>query len=503
MQVIRIKNLAGRRGPLPAALGGWHNAAMQHAASRLRRPRGAASPSTEAGTLDQSPSLPPRPDPPARTPGLLKALTVLRGDVLAALPRVAYRRQVMAVRMGRRQIIAVNDPEVVREVFITRAANYGRKSHFKEQALRPVIGQSLFANHGEIWSSRRPPIGRLLHPSGVGKLQPLFQTVGGQLAARWAGLAGASGGVVDVAPDLATATLDVMLLATFGPGVPEGEARAIAEAFTRFQSQVQVIDLPYLLGLPNWLAGRHKRATLRAAAEIQARIAGLIATMPGEGGYLGGLRALRAEDGAPLLDDTGLLEEVAMLLLAGSETAANALAWTLYLLATHAEWQDRAREEVLAQLGDRTPEAADLASLVVTRAVIQEGMRLYPPVAVLARQPAAADRIRRWTIQPGDTLLCIPWLLHRHEAIWEHPHAFRPERFLPENAKSIPRFAYLPFGLGPRVCAGAAFGMAEMTTFLAMLLQRFTLGPHATPVPRFRLTLRPEGGMRLLLQPRG
>ncbi|SHI93189.1 Cytochrome P450 [Roseomonas rosea] len=426
---------------------------------------------------------------------------MLRGDVLAALPRVAYRRQVMAVRMGKRQIIAVNDPEVVRDVFITRAANYGRKSHFKEQALQPVIGKSLFANHGEIWTTRRPPIGRLLHPSGVGRLQPLFQQVGAQLAARWAGLAG-EGGLVDVAPDLATATLDVMLLAVFGPGVPEGEARAIAEAFTRFQSQVQVIDLPYLLGLPNWLAGRHKRATLRAAAEIQARIAGLIAMLPGEEGYLGGLRALKDEDGQPLLDETGLLEEVAMLLLAGSETAANALAWTLYLLSTHPEWQDRVREEVFGLLGERAPEAGELNALVVTKAVIQEGMRLYPPVAVLARQPLAPDRIRRWTIQPGDTLLCIPWLLHRHEAIWEHPHAFHPERFLPENAKAIPRFAYLPFGLGPRVCAGAAFGMAEMTTFLAMLLQRFDLGPGPVPVPRFRLTLRPEGGMRLLLRPR-
>ncbi|MBP0443958.1 cytochrome P450 [Roseomonas sp. SSH11] len=427
---------------------------------------------------------------------------MLRGDVLAALPRVAYRRQVMAVRMGRRQIIAVNDPEVVREVFIARAANYGRKSHFKEQALRPVIGESLFANHGEIWSSRRPPIGRLLHPSGIGKLQPLFQSVGGQLATRWARLAGPAGGLVDVAPDLATATLDVMLLAIFGPGVPEGEARAIAEAFTRFQSGVQVIDLPYLLGLPNWLAGRHRRATLRAATDIRHRVAGLIASMPGEEGYLGGMRALRGEDGKPLLDEIGLLEEVAMLLLAGSETAANALAWTLYLLATHPEWQDRAREETTTLLGDRPPEAADLNALVVAKAVIQEAMRLYPPVAVLARQPAATDRIRRWTIQPGDTLLCIPWLLHRHESIWEHPHSFRPERFLPENAKAIPRFAYLPFGLGPRVCAGAAFGMAEMTTFLAILLQRFEFAAGPVPVPRFRLTLRPEGGMRIMLRPR-
>jgi len=444
--------------------------------------------------------VPPRPEPPARPLGMLRILAALRGNVLDALPRSAYRRQVMAVRLLGRRLVVVNDPEVVRDVFVTRAATYGRKSHFKEQALRPVIGASLFAGHGEVWAARRRPVARMLHPSGVGALQPLFVGAGRRLAADWAARAG---GPVDVAPDLAAATLDVMVRAVFGPGVPEGEARAIAEAFTRYQAGVSVIDLLHLLRLPDRMVGRQGRATLRAAGEIRARIAGLIAAMPGEGAYLGALRAARGEDGAPLLDDTGLLEESAMLLLAGSETAANALGWTLYLLATHPEWGARAREEVDATVGARDPEASDLAGLHVVRAVLQEGMRLYPPVAVLARQPAAPDRIRRWAVRPGDTVACIPWLLHRHEEIWRDPHAFRPERFLP-GAPPPPRFAYLPFGLGPRVCAGAAFGMAEMTTLLAMILRRFEASPApgAPPQPRFRLTLRPEGGLRLLLRPR-
>ncbi|UFN50338.1 cytochrome P450 [Roseomonas sp. OT10] len=460
-------------------------------------PAGAApSPQGAAGAFT-----PPRPEPPESAPGLLRGLLAYRGDILRALPRLAYRRQVMSVRLLRRRVVIVNDPEVVREVFVARAEAYNRKSHFKEQALRPVIGESLFANHGTLWARRRPAVARLLHPGGVARFQPHFVEAGHWLDGRWAG---APDRVVDVAPDLAAATLRVMLRATFGPAVPEEEAEGIAAAFATYQARVNVIDLPHLLGLPGPLAGRQGVAARAAAATIRRRIGALLGMAVPPDGLLAGMREARGEDGTPLLDAAGLLDEVAMLLLAGSETAANALAWTLYLLAADPAAAARVREEAMAVLGAAEPQAARLPQLTEARAVLQEAMRLYPPVAVLARQAARADVIRRWPLRAGDTLLCIPWLLHRHEEIWEQPHAFRPERFRPENAKRIPRFAYLPFGVGPRVCAGAAFGLAEMTTLLAMLIRRFDLapGPGAPPLPRFRLTLRPEGGMRLRLQPR-
>jgi cytochrome P450 len=187
-----------------------------------------------------------------------------------------------------------------------------------------------------------------------------------------------------------------------------------------------------------------------------------------------------------------------MLLLAGSETAANALTWTLYLLAAHPETARRAREDLAAL--PAVPMTPDhLGPLVFTRAVLQEAMRLYPPVAVLSRQALAPDRIRRWTLRPGDTVMCVPWLLHRHADWWDRPHTFLPGRFLPEAAKRQPKFTYMPFGLGPRVCAGAAFGMAEMQVFLGVLLRRFAFSvPEGfAPRPSCRLTLRPAGGMTL------
>jgi cytochrome P450 len=186
-----------------------------------------------------------------------------------------------------------------------------------------------------------------------------------------------------------------------------------------------------------------------------------------------------------------------MLLLAGSETAANTLTWTLYLLAAHPETERRVREELAPLPAQPGPDA--LAPLAFTRAVLQEAMRLYPPVAVLSRQALAPDRIRRWSLRPGDTVICVPWLLHRHAEWWENPHAFLPERFLPEAARRQPKFTYMPFGLGPRVCAGAAFGMAEMQVFLAVLLRRlvFSVPEGFAPRPFCRLTLRPAGGMPL------
>jgi cytochrome P450 len=189
-----------------------------------------------------------------------------------------------------------------------------------------------------------------------------------------------------------------------------------------------------------------------------------------------------------------------MFLLAGAEGAAITLTWTTMLAALHPATADRMAAELPADRSD----LAGLMALPFTRAVIQESMRLYPPVAVFARQATRPDRIRRWDIRTDDIVLAVPWLLHRHEMLWEAPNAFRPERFLGEAARQRPRFAYLPFGIGPRICAGAAFGMAEVTVFVATLFRRFrfSLAPGFVPQPNCRLALRPKGGMQVLIAQR-
>lgn len=442
--------------------------------------------------------VPPMPRPPAQAWRWLPALILARGDILRAFTEDAYRRQVIPLRLAGRGLLIANHPDVVRHVFVSNAANYQRKSWFMEQALAPVVGDSLFINHGQAWAERRAVIAPALHPSRIAAFHPHFVRAAEELAED---LARAAPGPVDVAPLFAAATTRVMMLSLFGEEVPRVAAGAVAEAFAAYQAAAEGVDLRYLLGLPAWLAGRQNRWARAAATHLRALVAECIAAVPEPAPpLLAAMRAARRPDGTPVMGGAALANEVAMMLLAGSETSATAMTWTAYLVAAHPATA-AALEAELAALPPGPPDAEQAASLVFTRAVLHEAMRLYPPVAVLSRQARAPDRIRRFEVRAGDTVMAIPWLLHRHAMWWDRPHAFAPERFLPEAARRQPKFTWIPFGAGPRICAGAAFGTAEMLVFLTILLRRFRLGLPAgwAPAPQCRLTLRPKDGMRLLI----
>ncbi|MGG5821802.1 cytochrome P450 [Falsiroseomonas sp. HW251] len=450
----------------------------------------------DGATMD-APFVPPMPVPRESLPGPLGMLRIMRRNLLELFLARTYSSNAIAQRMLGHRIIVVNHPELVREIFVLKHETYQRKSRFMEQALRPVVGDSLFINHGTVWAERREPIAAALHPSGVGAFHPLFAQAAEELAREWE----RAEAVRDIAFDLSAATARVVMLATFGPDAPAGAAAALARDFAAYQDAVESLDYLAMLGLPEWVPSVQRRTALAAARRMRALAAGLMeAGRPGP--LLSAMRKAARPDGQPLMRREALLNEVCMLLLAGSETSANALGWALYLAFAHPPTLKRLRAEVEAVLGARTsPAAEDLPALPFTRAVVQEALRLYPPVAVLSRQATAPDLIRRWAVKPGMTVAAIPWLLHRHEALWEAPHEFRPERFMPDAPKP-PRFGYIPFGIGPRVCAGAAFGQAEMTVFLATLVRRvgMRVAPGHVVMPRLRLTLRAAGGMRMVVR---
>lgn len=444
--------------------------------------------------------VPPMPPPRPRTPGPIAAIRMLREDILSFFPESSYRGQVMPMRLLSHRLLVVNQPDMLREVFILRHEIYQRKSSMMERALEPVLGDGHFINHGPVWAERRAVVSQLLHPSGIDRFHPLFVQAAEELAASWQDAAG--GPPRDIAADLAAATGRVVTRAVFGPGVPAEAAEEVARSFAAYQEAVEHLDIMHLIGMPEWLPSFRRRTARVAAARLRELAADLIATTPPGEGLLGGLAAARREDGTPVMAGQALLNEVIVLLLAGSETSANALSWALYLASCHAPTLDRLRAELDRVLGPRAaPGPEELTALPFTRAVMQEAMRLYPPVGALTRSALKADRIRRFEVTPGMTVACIPWLLHRNPTLWDAPHEFRPERFMPgEGAKRHP-FAYVPFGLGPRVCAGAAFGLAEMTVFLAILARRLDLAiaPGHRVAPRLRLTVRPAGGMPMLI----
>lgn len=444
--------------------------------------------------------VPPRPAVPQRFPGPVTLLRNAAADLLRLFPESGFRHRLIPLGAISRRVVVVNEPELVREVFILRAGDHEAKSPHFRAALAPVIGDSMFLNHGTVWATRRALIGRLLHPGRTAGFHPLFVQGALELAEAWRGR-------VDVAPALAAATALAVMRAVFPHSATPASAGAIAASFAAYEQSVLAVDFGHILGLPERLAGwqlanahRHARTT---RAEVAAAIARARAA-DDRGGLFGELEAAANVAGRPLLDAAQLVNEVAMFLLAGSETSANALTWALYLVARHPPTLARLRAELDAVLGRRPPDFAELAALPFTKAVTQEAMRLYPPVPYLSREAARAEHLGQVAVRAGDTVMALPWLLHRHEQLWEAPHAFRPERFLPDAPRKPPRFGYIPFSLGPRICAGAAFAQAELTVMLAVLAQRldFAVPEGTAPMPRARLSVRPKGGMTLLVTPR-
>lgn len=436
--------------------------------------------------LEHADLIPPRPSLPPRFGGTMELLRISAEDMLSFFPEAGFRHRLIPMKALRRRLIVVNDPDLVRQVFVLEAAHHEAKSPHFRQALAPVIGDSMFLNSGRIWAERRALMAKLLHPSRTASFHPLFVEGAELMAARWQGR-------VDVAAELAGATALAVMRALFPRTATHEAASKLAAAFTAYETNVLAVDFAHLLGLPAALSGWQMRTARRHAREIRALCRDCIARAePGEGGLFDELKAACDEAGRPLLDAEQMINEVGMLLLAGSETSANALTWALYLIARHPPTLAALREEHVRVLGGRAPDFADLPNLPFTKAVTQEAMRLYPPVPILPRQAGEAMRIGDVAVEKDALVLVVPWLLHRSPDLWEAPHAFRPDRFL-GDARPRP-YSYIPFSAGPRVCAGLSFAMAEAVICLATLARRLrvALRPGVVAEPVCHLSLRPR-----------
>ncbi|MDA3857341.1 MAG: cytochrome P450, partial [Roseovarius sp.] len=199
-----------------------------------------------------------------------------------------------------------------------------------------------------------------------------------------------------------------------------------------------------------------------------------------------------------------MVDQVAIFFLAGHETSASALTWSLYLLAMHPEWQDKAAAEAQGAMQTRTPEFGDMARLRVAKNVFREALRLYPPVPMMVRETTCPERFRDRDIPKGAQIVLSPWHLHRHERLWDNPDGFDPSRFQTENGKACLRNAYMPFSAGQRVCPGAGFAMIEGPLLLAMLVRayRFELVADRPAMPVAHLTVRGRDGIWLAIHPR-
>lgn len=392
------------------------------------------------------------------------------------------------------------DPDVLQRIMQTEAANYIKPDIVKRLSL-PLIGRGLLTSDGALWRDQRRIVAANFAPAAVDQLVPAFAAAARAAMAEWA-----DGEQRDLAEAATDTTMRIIADTLFG-GDPRLKTRAAMDHISAALGAAGENRLPAILGLPPVGWNRTIRDGQRGQAFLRQTLADVVRDRLPDGGpddFLGRLiRALRAQY-APA-EALGLaVDNAATFYLAGHETTANVVAWTLYLLAEQPEWQERVAAEAAAALTDGEDDADLPDRLPTLRRVVEEAMRLYPPVPRFDRQVVAADRLGKWDVAPGDIISIWPWILHRHEALWDEPNAFDPDRFLPERRAAMHRFQYLPFGGGPRVCVGMRFALAEMLTVLAHWISvwRFTPANAHVVRPIGTVTLRPEGGVRVNLQQR-
>lgn len=441
--------------------------------------------------------VPPYPERPRQPLPPLAMFTAARRNFLEVFEDKCFEYQFFSTRLLNRRLFVCNSPDTVAQAFIALHDSFERKTPQMRHALFPLVGDGLIISDGETWKTRRRIVAPIVHRSQLGLFAPVMVQAAAEMAERWDTLPDGAG--LDVLREMGTLTAEVICRAVFGPRLGTEHATEIAVSFGEYQRLVGRLDIPYLAGVPDWMP-RPQSWRIRAAArrihavldhvirQCKERLAG------GEASMIRLLLEARDPETGAALDDAALRNEAAVLFLAGEETTANSLAWTWYLLSQAPDVEARLHAELASVLGGRLPTLEDLPRLVYTRAVYEETLRLYPPIPLLGRQAVRNESIRNRAIPAGSLVVVAPWLLHRHRLLWDQPDAFVPDRFLPENAASRERYSYIPFSIGPRVCAGAAFGFTEAILCIATLAQRsrLRLAAGAVVEPVCRLTLRPS-----------
>lgn len=432
----------------------------------------------------------------SEAPAMLRDLV---GDRLAMMT-TAIGNHGDAVRMvaGPKTLYLFNHPDHAKRVLTENHGNY-HKGIGQVHAKR-ALGDGLLTSEGELWRAQR----RTMRPVfGHQRIADQADAVAKEAAALVDRLWTRSrNGPVDLAAEATGLTLGVL-----GRTLLDTDLHAfdtIGEAFESVQDQA-MFDMVTMNGLPVWLPFPVQTRFRRARRELQRIVGRLVRDhVPSEGANdaLSRVIADAAAEPNPRARSRRVRDELVTLLLAGHETTASTLSWAFYLVDRNPGTAERLREEAVRVLGDRTPTYEDLHELTYTTMVVQETMRLYPPVWILPRRALADDEVGGYHVPAGSDVLICPYTLHRRPDSWNDPGRFDPERFDPANRDDRHRYSYIPFGAGPRVCIGSNLGMLEAVFVLATVSRelRLTLPPGHRAVPEPMLSLRVKGGLPMTVR---
>ena len=421
--------------------------------------------------VTRAPLVPPA---PPRAPDNMTAfgrVMVMRTSAISAWSQRSYEEDIVRGRFFGRSSFVLNTPDSIRHVLVDNYENYVR-TPAAIRVLRPILGEGLLIAEGRSWKHQRRTLSPAFTPRAVMPLIPHMLAATDQTIAK---LRAARDAPVDLREAMQRMTLEIAGRTMFSFGMDRHGA-ALRDFVMEYGSNLarpHVFDLILPLSWPSpqdFARARFRKRWTQFVAMLMAerRAAGKQEGAP-PSDLFDLMGAARDPETGEAFTDEQLGDQVATMILAGHETTATALFWSLYLLALDPATQEQLAAEVKAATVDG---ALDIERLKFTRAVVDETMRLYPPAFLIARAAGAADTIAGMPVKKNDIVLIAPWLLHRHEKLWRDPTAFIPTRFMPP-APPPDRFAYLPFGVGARVCIGAHFALVEATLALAKLIGAF------------------------------
>ncbi|ECL4217654.1 cytochrome P450 [Campylobacter jejuni] len=436
-----------------------------------------------------------------------KASTLLtfllkRRSWLDGLYERSYKMQTGYVKMPNFDLYVINDTKEVKRMMVDEVKEFP-KSAFLHELLSPLLGESIFTTNGEVWKKQRELLRPSFEMTRISKVFNLMSEAVSDMMKRFEKYPNAS--IIEVDEAMTFITADVIFRTIMSSKLDEEQGKKILDAFVTFQEQSVHTAMRRMFRFPKWLSyvlGDRKRA--KAGDVIRQSLSDIIkprydAVSSGKAenfeDILGSLLLVVDAQTNQRFSFEEILDQVAMLFLAGHETTASSLTWTLYLLSLYPKEQEKAYEEITQVLQGGAIEISHLRQFKCLINIFKESLRLYPPVGFFAREAKKDTQVRDKLIKKGSGVVIAPWLIHRHEEFWTNPHGFNPSRFEGEYKKD----AYLPFGVGERICIGQGFAMQEAILILANILKTYKLELEEGFVPDVvgRLTVRSANGMRI------
>ena len=457
-----------------------------------------------ADSIQASPVL-AAPIPPATPLPFFPYIRTMRDNAIAAFHEDAFHQPIVEIRHFRLHTFLVNDPDGIEHVLIDNADNY-IKGGVEQRSLRTWPNRGFAAENEREWRQRRRTMSQSFDYRSNFEHSPAVIDAAQKALYRWSTLPPQS--VIEVHAEMARITLEIISQIVFSnDSVELAQIMEITSRRYWKDTIVDLLDFAPLFDLPWRIYKRYRQR--HVFKDLNASIHRLIVNRVSKGqlgdDFLGRLLREKDPQTGSALSPQKVHNQIITVLGTGHETAAVALMWTWYLLSQHPLEEARLHTELDRVLDGRAPTFEDLPRLPYTREVIEEALRLYPPNHILPWRGALSnDIVCGVKIPKGATISIVPWVLHRHSKLWDHPERFDPERFSPDRSAGRSRFAYLPFGVGPRVCIGASFARTEIVLILAALAQRYRLrlAPGHEVEPQGLVLLKARHGMRMTLESR-